>query len=48
MIRFDSDDDLPLDVTIKIHSLAIVIRSVLKNDNGFYPQIFLDRCVYEV
>ena len=39
MIRFDSDDDLPL---------TIVIRSVLKNDNGFYPQIFLDRCVYEV
>ena len=40
MIRFDSNDDLPLGVTIKIRSLAIVVRSVLKNDNEFYPQIF--------
>ena len=48
MIRFDSDDDLSLGFMVKIHSLTIVIRSVLEKDCGFYPQVFLDYCLYEV
>ena len=47
MIKFDSDDDLPLGCTIKILSLVMVIRSVLEKDNRFYPQFFLDYCSYE-
>ena len=48
LIRFESDDDLPLNKTVKIKSLTIVIRSVLENDGGYYPQIYLDDCLYEV
>ena len=47
VIRFDSDDTLPLNKMVKIKSLAIVIRSVLDCDGGYYPQIFLDDCLYE-
>ena len=34
MIRFYSDNDLPLDITVKILSLTVVIRSAFKNDKG--------------
>ena len=48
MIRFDSDDDLPLGETIKIGSVTLIIRSVLEKDGGYYPQVFLDDCLYKV
>ena len=48
VIRFDSDDTLPLNETIQIKSLIIIIRSVFESDGGYYPQIFLDDCFYEV
>ena len=48
VIRFDSDDVLPLDKTVEIKSLTLVIRSVLERDGGYYPQFFLDDCLYEV
>ena len=48
IIKFDSDDSLPLNSVVKIHSLTVVIRYVLEKDRGFYPQIFLDHCLYEI
>ena len=48
MIKFDSDNGLPSGSVIKIHYLTIVVRSVLEIDKGFYPQIFLDHCLYEI
>ena len=48
MIKFDSDDDLPLGSVIKSRSLTAVVRSVLEKYNGFYPQIFIDYCLYEI
>ena len=44
---FNTDDSLPLNKTIKIKSLTIIIRSILKNDGGYYRQIFLDDCLYD-
>ena len=41
VIKFDSDDVLSLDKTIKIKSLAVVIKSVLESDGGYYPQRLL-------
>ena len=40
-IRFESKDDLPLSKILSIPSLLIVVRSVLQEDNGYYPQIYL-------
>ena len=47
VIMFNTDDFLPLNKTIKIKSLTIILRSILKRDGGYYPQIFLDDCLYD-
>ena len=48
VIRFDTDDTLPLDVMISVYSMTIVIRSVYKNYyDRFYPQIQLANCIYK-
>ena len=44
-IKFNSDDDLPLN---KLYDLTKVVRSVLQEDNTYYPQVFLDECLYEL
>ena len=47
-IKFDSDDDLPLNKALKFHNMTIIIRSVFKEDCIFYPQDFLDDTLYEL
>ena len=47
-IRFESDDDLPLNKPIKLRLLTIVIRSVFCEDGKFQPHLFLDDAVYEL
>ena len=43
-IEFDSDDELPLNKTVEIPSMIIVVRAVFHKNNKYYPQIFLDEC----
>ena len=47
-IKFSSDDNLPLNETLKLHNRTIIIRSVFEEDGKFYPQIYLDECLYEL
>ena len=47
-IKFNSDDDLPLNKILTLHMLIIIVRSVFEEDDKYYPQIFLDDCLYEV
>ena len=47
-IKFDTNDNLPLNKTLKSHNKAIVIRSVFEEDGKFYPQMYLDDCLYEL
>ena len=48
VIRFDTDDTLPLDAMVSIYSMTIVIRSVYRNYcDRFYPQIHLANCIYK-
>ena len=47
-IRFESNDDLPLNKPIKLRLLTIIIRSVFSEDGKFYPQLFLDEALYEL
>ena len=47
VIRFNTDDTLPLDAMVSVYSMAIVIRSVYKTClDRFYPQIYLKNCTY--
>ena len=48
VIRFDTDDILPLDAMVSIYSMTIVIRSVYRDYyDRFYPQIHLANCIYK-
>ena len=47
-IKFDSDDKLPLNKQLKFPSVTTVIRSVFEDDGNYYPQVFLDDCLYEI
>ena len=46
-IRFSSDLDLPLDTLIQFHILTIIIRCIIKKDDKYYPEIYLDECLYD-
>ena len=46
-IKFNLDNDLPLNKPLKFHALTIVVKSVFEEHGKFYPQIFLDECLYE-
>ena len=47
-IKFNSDDDLPLNKQIKFLSLVIIVRTVFEEDGKYYPHIFLDEWSYEL
>ena len=47
-IKFSSDDELLLNKTKEILSMIIVIRTVFHENNKYYPQVFLDECLYEL
>ena len=48
LIKLNSNDDLPLNKILKFHMLTIIVRSVSEEDGKYYPQVFLDQCLYEV
>ena len=45
-IRFSSDIDLPLGTLIQFEILTIIIRCIIKKDDKYYPEIHLDKCLY--
>ena len=47
-IKFDTDDNLPLNKTLKLYNTTTVIRSVFEEHDKFYPQVYLDECLYEL
>ena len=47
-IEFDSDDNLPLNKPWNFYNMTITIRSVFKEDDKLYPQVFLDDTLYEL
>ena len=47
-IRFEYNDNLPLNKPIKLRLLTIIIRSDFSENGKFYPQLFLDDALYEL
>ena len=47
-IKFDTDDNLPLNKQLKQHILTIIVRCVIEEDGKFYLQVYLDECLYEL
>ena len=44
--RFNSDIDLPLNTIIEFRSLLINVSCVIEKNNEYYPEIYLDECLY--
>ena len=47
-IKFNIDDNIPLNKIIYLPTITITIKSITKKDNKYYPQVFLDECLYQV
>ena len=47
-IKFNSDDNLPLNRPLKFHLMTITIRSVFEEDGKLYLQVFLGDTLYEL
>ena len=46
--KFNSDNKLPLNKTIEIPTMAIVVRAVFHENNKYYLQVFLDEFLCKV
>ena len=44
-VKFNSDDKIPLNKTIEIPNMIIVVRAVFYENNKYYLQVFLDECL---
>ena len=47
-IKFNSDNNLPLNKQLKFHTMTVIIRCVISEDNKLYPQVFLDGVLYSL
>ena len=47
-IKFNTDDNIPLNKIAYFPTITIIIRSVTQKDGKYYPQLFIDDCLYEV
>ena len=47
-IKFNSDDNLSLNKSLKFTLMTITIRCVFEENGKLYPQVFLDDTLYEL
>ena len=47
-IKFSSYDELPLNKTIEILSMIIVVRAIFHENNKYYSQVSPDELLYEL
>ena len=47
-IRFNSNDNVPLNKILSIPILSIVVKSVFQNESKYYPQFHIHECQCEL
>ena len=47
-IKFNSDDNLPLNKPLKFYNMTVTIRCVISEENKLHPQVFLDDTLYSL
>ena len=47
-IKFNSDDDLPLNKPLKFRNMTIIVRSDFEENGKLYPHVFLDNTFYQL
>ena len=45
-IRFSSDIDMPLGKLTEFKVLTIIIKCIINKNDKYYPEIYLDECLY--
>ena len=45
-IGVNTDGNMPLNKKLKFLSLTIIFRCIFQNGKEFYPQVYLDECLY--
>ena len=47
-ILWKSNSIQMINKTLKLHNMTIIIKSVFEEDGKYYPNVFLDDCLYEL
>ena len=47
-IKLNSGEDIPLNKQLRFLTITVIIRNTFEKDGKYYPQWFLDECLYEV
>ena len=47
-IKFNSDDNLPLNKSLNFFNMTVTIRCVFSEYNELYPQVFLGKALYSL
>ena len=47
-INFLTDDDIPLNKMLYFPMTTVIIRCVFVKDSKYYPQVYLDDCLYQI
>ena len=47
-IKFNSDDNLPLNKPLKFHTMTLTIKCVFSEDNKLYSQVVLYEALYSL
>ena len=47
-IKFNSDNQLPLNKKIETHTMVKIIGAFFLENNKYYPQVLLDKCLYKM
>ena len=47
-IKFNSDDNLPLNKPLKFHTMTIIIRSVFEEGGKLFLRVILKGALYEL
>ena len=47
-IKFLSDDSILLNKLIYFPKITVIIKCVFKQNGVFYPQVYLDDCLYQI
>ena len=47
-IQFNSGDNLSRNKILNFRILTVIIRTIFEEDGKYYPQVFIDDCLYEL
>ena len=47
-VKFNLDDDLPLQKTLQLHNMIIFVKAIFNEDNKYYPTFFMNECLYKL